>query len=140
MTAAMLSREYGHKSPWVSYSAYAVASATSLMRILNNRHWIKDVMAGAAIGYLSTQVGYFLSDLIFKNRYLNIQEGPEVFEPEERPHFAGISLSYGLPGVSTRQHAGGHRLRTASGATLALEAPASSTVTSGSAQEPPLRT
>lgn len=121
MTAAMLSREYGHKSPWVSYGSYGLATATGLMRIVNNRHWISDVMAGAAIGYISTQLGYFLSDLIFKDKYLNVKETTDLFDPYREPSYLGITLGYDLPGISTRMHHGGHRLRTASGVDLALE-------------------
>lgn len=120
MTATMLSREYGHKSPWVSYGSYGLATATGLMRILNNRHWISDVMAGAAIGYISTQLGYFLTDLIFKDKYLNVKDEADLFDARRDPSFLGISLSYDLPGVSTRMN-NGHRLRTASGVDLALE-------------------
>lgn len=90
------------------------------MRILNNRHWISDVMAGAAIGYISTQLGYFLTDLIFKDKYLNVKDEADLFDARRDPSFLGISLSYDLPGVSTRMN-NGHRLRTASGVDLALE-------------------
>lgn len=100
MTATMLSREYGHKSPWVSYGSYGLATATGLMRILNNRHWISDVMAGAAIGYISTQLGYFLTDLIFKDKYLNVKDEADLFDARRDPSFLGISLSYDLPGVT----------------------------------------
>ena len=54
MTATMLSKEYGHISPWVSVGAYSVATATGLMRMANNKHWLSDVMVGAGIGILST--------------------------------------------------------------------------------------
>lgn len=40
MTATMLSMEYGQKNPWISMGAYATATATGLMRVANNRHWM----------------------------------------------------------------------------------------------------
>jgi membrane-associated phospholipid phosphatase len=49
---------------------YGVATATGVMRVLNNRHWISDVLSGAGIGILSTELGYSLSDLIFKKKGL----------------------------------------------------------------------
>ena len=38
MTATMLTKEYGHKSPWIGIGAYSVATATGLMRMANNKH------------------------------------------------------------------------------------------------------
>lgn len=46
MTATMLNKEYGYKSPWVGIGAYSVATATGLMRMANNKHWLSDVMVG----------------------------------------------------------------------------------------------
>ena len=66
MTATMLAKEYGHKSPWIGIGAYSVATATGLMRMANNKHWLSDVLTGAGIGILSTELGYYLADLIFK--------------------------------------------------------------------------
>lgn len=71
MMAAMLHEEYGWRSPWFSLGGYAVASATGISRIINDRHWTSDVIAGAVIGMASVKLGYFLADLIFKDRYLN---------------------------------------------------------------------
>ena len=47
MTATMLHKEYGHRSPWYSIGAYTVATVTGVTRQLNNRHWMSDVMVGA---------------------------------------------------------------------------------------------
>lgn len=44
MTATMLHKEYGHRSPWYSIGAYTVATVTGVTRQLNNRHWMSDVM------------------------------------------------------------------------------------------------
>ena len=40
MTATMLNKEYGHKSPWIGVGAYGMATATGLMRMANNKHWL----------------------------------------------------------------------------------------------------
>lgn len=69
VAATILHKEYGMtRSPWFSVGGYALATATGVMRVLNNRHWISDVMAGAGIGIISTELGYFAADLIFKDR------------------------------------------------------------------------
>lgn len=55
MTAAMLDKEYGWRSPWFSIGGYTVAAVTGVSRILNNRHWMSDVISGGGNRYwLST--------------------------------------------------------------------------------------
>ncbi len=62
--ATILHREYGHHSPWVSIGGYTAATATQLLRLRNNRHWINDTFVGAGIGIVSTNVAYFITDAI----------------------------------------------------------------------------
>ena len=69
MTATMLHKEYGWRSPWFSIGGYTAAAVTGVSRIMNNRHWLTDVLAGAAIGIGSVHLGYYLADLIFKDRH-----------------------------------------------------------------------
>jgi membrane-associated phospholipid phosphatase len=57
--AAFLQKEYGHLSVWYSIGGYATATAVGALRILNNKHWLPDVLAGAGIGILSTNLVYF---------------------------------------------------------------------------------
>ncbi len=71
MTATMFHKEYGARSYWYSVGAYTAATATGMMRVVNNRHWVSDVLVGAGIGILSTEVGYLLADLIFRDRGIN---------------------------------------------------------------------
>ncbi|MEN6617962.1 MAG: phosphatase PAP2 family protein [Rikenellaceae bacterium] len=69
MSANMVHHEYGlTRSPWYSVGAYSLATATSVIRILNNKHYIHDALLGAGMGILSTELGYYFSGLIFKNR------------------------------------------------------------------------
>ena len=51
MAAMMMHKEYGDRSPWYSISAFTVATATGISRILNNRHWLSDVLAGSRYRY-----------------------------------------------------------------------------------------
>ncbi len=71
MLAAMLHEEYGWRSPWFSLGGYAAAAATGVMRVANDRHWASDVITGAVIGIASVKLGYFLADLIFRDRGLD---------------------------------------------------------------------
>lgn len=67
MTATMLSKEYGWRSPWYTIGGYTAASLAGVTRVLNNNHWLTDVVAGAAVGIGSVHLGYFLA-----NRYSRI--------------------------------------------------------------------
>ena len=62
--AAVLDKEFRHVSPWVSVGGYAVATFVAVDRVCRNRHHWGDVAAGAAIGWLSVQAGYWLGDKI----------------------------------------------------------------------------
>lgn len=70
MTATLLYKEYGFKTCWVGIVAYAAAIVTGMTRILNNRHWLIDVIVGAALGILLTEAAYRLVKIIFKDRGL----------------------------------------------------------------------
>jgi hypothetical protein len=56
--ATILDMEYRDVSPWISVSGYAVASTTGALRMLNNKHWISDVLVGAGIGIFTTKFVY----------------------------------------------------------------------------------
>lgn len=60
LTATLLHEQYGRQHPWVSVSGYAVATATGAMRVLGNKHWATDALAGAAIGFLSAETIWHL--------------------------------------------------------------------------------
>lgn len=71
MLATMLHKEYGTtRSPIYSVLGYSLATGTALSRQLNNKHWFSDVLTGAGIGIVSTELGYYLADLIFKKKGL----------------------------------------------------------------------
>ena len=65
--ATLLAHEYGHRSIWIPVAGYTLASATGVMRVLNNRHYLSDVVVGAAVGILSAELAYWATDAIFKN-------------------------------------------------------------------------
>ena len=120
MTATMLHKEYGHRSPWYSIGGYAVATATGVTRQLNNRHWMSDVMVGAGIGILATEFGYFLADLIFKERGLNVYETFSVHDRYRHPSFVGFAIGVmTIPGSYTTRE--GMRMRFHSGPTTGVQ-------------------
>lgn len=92
--ATILHKEYGlTRSPWYSVAGYGVATATGVMRVLNNRHWISDVMSGAGLGILSTELGYAFADLMFKGKGLLRND---MVLNNENPSFFAISMGIGL--------------------------------------------
>ena len=92
--ATILHKEYGlTRSPWYSVAGYGVATATGVMRVLNNRHWISDVMSGAGLGILSTELGYAFADLMFKGKGLLRND---MVLSNENPSFFAISMGIGL--------------------------------------------
>jgi hypothetical protein len=56
--AEQMNQEYGSSSILYSLFGYTVASATGYMRMMNNRHWLSDVLVGAGIGMVSTKLVY----------------------------------------------------------------------------------
>lgn len=120
MTATMLAKEYGHLSPWVGIGAYTTATATGLMRMANNRHWLSDVLAGAGIGILSTEVGYWLADVVFKEKGVRALNENETFDRKDRPSFLSLYLGMNIP-LSGYDIDGNTALRTSSGCSTGLE-------------------
>ena len=121
MIATMLHKEYGWRSPWISFGGYAVASFTGISRIINNRHWASDVVAGAVIGMASVRLGYFLADLIFKDRGLLRNELPEpAYDLSHRPSFLGLYLGYNLF-LNRTERIDGTKISFSSGGNAGLE-------------------
>ena len=69
MGAEFLRREYWDVSPWIGVAGYAVALGTGFLRMYNNRHWATDVLAGAGIGILSTEIAYWVFPYVSKIFY-----------------------------------------------------------------------
>ena len=97
MTATMLTKEYGHISPWIGAGAYTFATGTGLMRIANNKHWLSDVLTGAGIGILSTEFGYYLADLLFKEKGIHHFDMKDTFSRNDKPSFLGVYLGVNIP-------------------------------------------
>ncbi len=94
-SAEFLRQEYREVSPFYGIAGYAVATATGLLRMYNNKHWLSDVVAGAGIGIASTKLAYCLYPLIkrklFKNRTMNA-----IVMPYYKNTGAGVSMIYNI--------------------------------------------
>ncbi|MBR1625774.1 MAG: phosphatase PAP2 family protein [Bacteroidales bacterium] len=94
INASILSKEYKNSDyPWLSIVGYTMATVTGLSRVANNRHWMHDVLAGAGIGMLATEMAYGLTDCIFSN----VQDRKFETLTIERPDFFDIYLAYNIP-------------------------------------------
>jgi len=67
LAASLLYKEYGFKrGAWITFAIYSPAILTGLTRILNNRHWLSDVFAGAILSLMIISLGYYLASLLFR--------------------------------------------------------------------------
>lgn len=64
--AELIRLEYGKTNAWYSIIAYSIATITGTMRVINNRHWLSDVIMGAGIGYTSAHLSYHLVPALAK--------------------------------------------------------------------------
>ncbi len=80
VAAEFLHQEFKDKSPLISLSGYAMAAIVGYMRIYNNRHWLKDDIAGAGIGIGITRLVYWaypaIKKKLFKDRPMNARVMP----------------------------------------------------------------
>lgn len=56
--AQIMHHEYGDQSIWYSIGAYTAATTVGLMRVAKGSHWASDVLVGAGIGMMSTELIY----------------------------------------------------------------------------------
>ena len=89
--AEFLFMEYKDVSPWYGIAGYIAATATGVMRLYNNKHWVSDVVAGAGFGILSTKLAYWIYPSIKKKLFKekNIQT---MILPYYIPGSGGLSL------------------------------------------------
>lgn len=120
MTATMLTKEYGSVSPWIGVGAYFVAAATGLMRVANNKHWLSDVLTGAGVGILATEAGYWITDLIFKDKGLSATYADYPDDVSPSTSFLGLYLGVNLP-LSDYDIDETNEFRTSTGSTAGLE-------------------
>tara|TARA_R110002167_G_scaffold127760_4_gene309527 strand:+ start:850 stop:1605 length:756 start_codon:yes stop_codon:yes gene_type:complete len=94
MGAEFLWQEYKDVSIWYGVTGYVIAAGTGAFRIYNDRHWFSDVASGAAIGILSTKIGYwiypFLNDKIFHGKH---RELSGMLQPFHNGRETGLALA-----------------------------------------------
>lgn len=63
-----ISHELYDHSPWWCVGSQALASAVGLQRVMSERHFGSDVIAGAALGIASTELAYWIVGRLFGGR------------------------------------------------------------------------
>ena len=69
--ATVLFNEFKQDCRLLAYSGFVFATATGVFRILNNRHYLSDVLAGAGIGIASVEIIYFFKPFEKINPFKN---------------------------------------------------------------------
>lgn len=92
--AEFLWQEYKDKSIWYGIAGYSIASSVGILRVINNKHWLTDVIAGAGVGMLCTKTSYFLYER-FKNKIQNRKYDLMIHPYIGKNNWAvGLSLSF----------------------------------------------
>lgn len=80
VAAEFMRQEFRDVSPWYGVAGYSIAGATGALRMMNNKHWFSDVLAGAGVGILSSKLTYFVYPFI-KNKIRKSKEFNFVASP-----------------------------------------------------------
>ena len=92
--ATVLFNEFNQTSPVLAYSGYAFATTTGVYRMLNNKHWFSDVLVGAGIGLLVTELVYYFEPFKAFNPFK--KSNSVSFIPKISEHGYGFYFSYKL--------------------------------------------
>jgi hypothetical protein len=92
----MIYKEFKDSNPWIAYSGYAMGAFVAGSRVAHDKHWVSDVMAGAGIAILSTELAYWI---YFPVRNLITDKANKLFgnyillSPIIQPNTLGVNFS-----------------------------------------------
>lgn len=89
-SAHFMFKEYKDSNFWIAISGYPFAVFSGVYRIINNKHWVGDVVAGAGFGILSTELAYWLFPKI--NNLLKGKNSTAFIMPIYQNNTFGIGL------------------------------------------------
>lgn len=80
-SSAFLSAEFMHQElkdtyPVISCLGYMAATSVAVIRLIKNRHWLRDVLAGATVGIITTKLAYAFANYLHSKL--------EVFDPDNK--------------------------------------------------------
>lgn len=89
----VLYNEFRETAPLLAASGFLFSISTGALRVLNNRHWVPDVLLGAGIGILVTNAIYYFEPLNnwypFNRQKSNLNQRDLSFTPSFNPNFIG---------------------------------------------------
>lgn len=98
VTAQVLFNEFKTTQKVLAYSGYLFSTSTGILRIVNNKHWLPDVLLGAGIGIVMTNIIYHFEPLknwtprfLKSNNNLSFQ-----FYPTYNDNYVGANLNIQL--------------------------------------------
>jgi len=90
--ATVLYNEFYNTSPVLAYSGYAFATTVGAFRMLNNKHYLSDVLVGAGIGIAVTNLVYYFQPLKNFNPFKKVKN--VSFYPSYNDNTYGFYASY----------------------------------------------
>ena len=99
VSATLLFEEYKDLSIWYGVAGYSVATATGVLRMLNNKHWMSDVLVGAGLGILATECIYWVYPLLkdsLNKRSAKKSKNNLSLLPYVSPNHYGVFLQYNI--------------------------------------------
>jgi hypothetical protein len=87
--ATVLFHEFKDTKPVLAYSGFIFASATGALRVLNYEHWVSDVLVGAGIGIMVTDLVYRFEPLKNWNPFKN-KKVSTIISPSYKEHTMGL--------------------------------------------------
>lgn len=87
--ATVLFHEFKATKPVLAYSGFLFASATGALRVMNNEHWVSDVLVGAGIGIIITDLVYRFEPLKNWNPFKN-KKVSSIISPSYKEQTIGL--------------------------------------------------
>jgi hypothetical protein len=87
--ATVLFHEFKNTKPILAYSGFIFASSTGALRVLNNEHWVSDVLVGAGIGIMVTDLVYRFEPLKNWNPFKN-KKVSTIISPSYKENSIGV--------------------------------------------------
>ena len=94
LAASIVHTEFRDKSQWYGIGAYTLATSVAAFRMINDKHWESDVIAGAGFGILSAHLAY----LSHRNRWGRKPTGRDLGSA----HLLPVWTPTGAAGLSLR--------------------------------------
>lgn len=97
VAAQVLHNEFKNTQPILAYSGYLFAATTGTLRIVNNKHWLPDVLMATSISMLITNLVYHFEPLKNWNPLKNkTSEVSLQLYPTFNDQYTGLNIKFNL--------------------------------------------